>query len=147
MIDTLYILSAGRSGSTLLNLALGTHPRAVAVSELTQLPFDVIRRNTCSCSLPIDECLFWREVGRHVQSELGIDVWREPEALNLGCMVDPRRRNERPVTNRYALAWKLRHSLVFLDELGLPVPRALRGTFDSGVANTVRVHDIIRSGL
>jgi hypothetical protein len=144
MIDTLYILSAGRSGSTLLNLVLGSHRRAVAVSELTQLPFDIIRRNTCTCSAPIGECRFWLEVGRYVHAELGIDLWREPEALNLGCMVDPRRRNERPVTNAYALTWKLRHGLVYLDELGFPVPRALRREFDQGVSNTVRVHDIIR---
>jgi len=144
MIDTLYILSAGRSGSTLLNLVLGSHPRAVAVSELTQLPYDVIRRNPCTCSAPIGECPFWLAVARHVRAELGIDLWRTPEALNLGCMVDPRRRNEPPVTNRYAWAWKLRHGLVYLDELGFPLPRALRGEFDHGIANTIRLHDVIR---
>lgn len=144
MIDTLYILSAGRSGSTLLNLVLGSHPRAVAVSELMQLPFDVVHRNTCTCGASIGQCAFWRSVAEEVRAEMGIDLWRDPGALQLGCMVDPRRRNQPPVTNRYAWMWKVRHGLVYLDEAGVPLPHAMRREFDRGVANTIRLHGIIR---
>jgi hypothetical protein len=145
MIDTLYILSAGRSGSTLLNLVLGSHSQAVAVSELTQLPDDIRRKRTCSCGERIHECSYWQQVAAQIREQMGIDAWRDPYSLRLGYICDPRRQNLPPVTARYRLAWKIRHGLVYLGESGLRLPRWTRREFDTGIRNTHRLHDIVRA--
>lgn len=58
MSECKYVLitSCGRSGSTLLNMLLGAHAKAVAVGELTKL----MRVDSCSCgATPVASCPFW----------------------------------------------------------------------------------------
>ena len=60
-----YITGSGRSGSTLLERALGSAPGLVNVGEL----FDIFRRDAaqterCGCGEPFATCPFWAEVAR-----------------------------------------------------------------------------------
>lgn len=57
-----YIMGYGRSGSTLLDILLGSHPDIQSVGELVY--FDRWRREglSCSCGKRLDECDFWRRV-------------------------------------------------------------------------------------
>jgi Sulfotransferase family len=61
-----YITGSGRSGSTLLERALGSAPGLVNVGEL----FDIFRRDApqterCGCGEPFATCPFWAGVARH----------------------------------------------------------------------------------
>ncbi len=63
MIKVLYIVGDGRSGSTLLNIALGNHPDAVAVGELCNTQRHLSGQdNWCSCGVHARDCGFWDSV-------------------------------------------------------------------------------------
>lgn len=62
MTSLIYIAGYGRSGSTLLDMVLGTHPDAIGMGELTHI-FDFwLSDNTCSCKETYKYCTFWNEV-------------------------------------------------------------------------------------
>lgn len=63
-INLIYIVSNGRSGSTLLDLLLGAHPEAMTVGEIQILPweFKLGGLQPCSCGLQVPECPFWKDV-------------------------------------------------------------------------------------
>jgi len=58
-INVIYILSNGRSGSTLLDLLLGAHPRIWTLGEAHMLPWEVRWKGPCGCGKPHEECGFW----------------------------------------------------------------------------------------
>jgi hypothetical protein len=84
MINSVWILSAGRSGSTLLDRLIGTHPTALSVGELWKLPRDISLHQICSCGAPIDSCSFWAPAISELSKRLKVDLWSNPYALNLG---------------------------------------------------------------
>ncbi len=59
-INVIYILSNGRSGSTLLDLLLGAHPRLWTLGEAHMLPWEVRWGRPCGCGEPHEECFFWK---------------------------------------------------------------------------------------
>ena len=65
-VNLVYIASSGRSGSTLLELLLGSHSCAFGVGEIQELPwfldFQRRRQRPCGCGLDVLECPFWKEV-------------------------------------------------------------------------------------
>ncbi len=89
----IYIVSDSHSGSTLLDLILGSHPLIQSVGEVRRIRtksvslesllaynlIDEVNSNKtlityCSCGLPIDKCNFWSKViedyeSKYVQSK------------------------------------------------------------------------------
>ena len=62
-IPVIYILSNGRSGSTLLDLLLGAHPNIWTIGEAQILPWELREnRRPCGCGVLICDCAFWRSV-------------------------------------------------------------------------------------
>jgi hypothetical protein len=62
-IPVVYILSTGRSGSTLLDLLLGSSENTWTLGEAQMLPWELREnRRPCGCGTPVAECDFWREV-------------------------------------------------------------------------------------
>jgi len=82
-IPIIYILSNGRSGSTLLDLVLGSSPNAWTLGEAQILPWDCVEnRNPCGCGLPVQECEFWQTVSPNIPLFKGaypIEYFRIPE--------------------------------------------------------------------
>src|SRR5947209_4769350 len=72
-----YIAGAGRSGSTLLAMMLGTLPGWVSVGELRHLWARGVEENQlCGCGEPFLSCPFWNAVG-----QVAFDGWeRSPHA-------------------------------------------------------------------
>jgi hypothetical protein len=71
MIRLLYIIGDGRSGSTLMNIALGNHHDSVAVGELCGLYRYIWgQANWCSCGAPVSECSFWDAVKTQLHSDI-----------------------------------------------------------------------------
>lgn len=59
-----YLVGAGRSGSTVLEMILGAGGRAVNVGELQQLFVKTMPLNErCGCGVPFSQCDFWEAVG------------------------------------------------------------------------------------
>lgn len=70
----LFIASSSRSGSTLLDFMLGSHPMGVSAGEARRLQGFVLKDMellslddenyplTCSCGEPLERCPFWRQV-------------------------------------------------------------------------------------
>lgn len=64
MIKLAYILAASHSGSTLLSMLLGSHPRIATVGELklSAKAMGDIDRYRCSCGEFILQCNFWQKI-------------------------------------------------------------------------------------
>lgn len=81
-MKVLYILGAGRTGSTIFGRMLGQFPQACHVGELMNIWLvGFIRNRPCGCGIPFDECPFWKAV---VQEAFGHPSNVDPqEMLNL----------------------------------------------------------------
>lgn len=144
MPDALYILSAGHSGSTLLNLILGTHSSAIAVSELTNWPANVVHRELCTCGEVAGECPFWRDVSGRLRDRFGVDVLSGPRSLELGYIDAPR--GPYRATPRYRATWMIRRIAIYFSLLSdIPLPRMARRRFDLTIENRLAVYDAVRS--
>ena len=69
----LYVLGYGRSGSTVLGMALGQHPAMVNLGEISAVRTFVpgpsyIPPRVCGCRLPLDQCPYWTGVARRLGS-------------------------------------------------------------------------------
>lgn len=58
-IPLIYILSSGRSGSTLLELLIGTSSQAWTVGEVQLVPWAFRTGALCGCQRTMSECPFW----------------------------------------------------------------------------------------
>ena len=59
----LYIVGAGRSGSTILDIALGNSPEICSSGELVRLPErGWLDDQYCACGERVNRCAFWRDV-------------------------------------------------------------------------------------
>ena len=66
-VPLLYIAGSSHSGSTLLDLLLGSHPAIESVGEAKKIPAVAARIRAgenplCTCREPVVTCAFWRQV-------------------------------------------------------------------------------------
>lgn len=80
-IPVIYVLSNGRSGSTLLDLLLGCHPDIWTVGEAQILPWELKEnRAPCGCGKLVAECDFWQPILPEIPIDQGtyrIEHFRE----------------------------------------------------------------------
>lgn len=85
--STLFIGGVGRSGTTILELSLGTDPRVVSLGEVMHLwERCLIGDERCGCRAAFSDCPFWIAVGA-----LAFGGWSEVDAervLHLKGLVD-----------------------------------------------------------
>jgi hypothetical protein len=82
---TVFVCSASHSGSTLLDLLLGSHPIAMSLGEITQLPKNLALNSLCSCGAAVRQCPIWRAVVERLATERAFERIRDdPYVLNLG---------------------------------------------------------------
>lgn len=144
LASTLYICSAGHSGSTLLDLMLGSHSSIESLGEITQLPKNIALNTECCCGQAIRDCDFWRSVIAKLDSELGIDVFSKPYSLNLGFInatdvVDHEHQNA---------IYDLRRRISYASRFAalkhrLPIPTAATGTIIDGVRNKAVLYEAV----
>ncbi len=77
-LRVLYVVGAGRSGSTVASAVLGAHPLAAYAGEIGYTPFRGWEGDRlCSCGERWDECGYWTKVREEVDAELnGFDLER-----------------------------------------------------------------------
>jgi hypothetical protein len=79
------VLSGHRSGSTLVNMVLGSHKASASLGEFSRLQQVVRERRTCTCGTdPLGECAFWLDVGDRLERRLGWNPVRRPGSRPLG---------------------------------------------------------------
>jgi hypothetical protein len=102
---TVFICSAGHSGSTLLDLLLGSHRDAISLGEITQMPKNLALNTPCSCGAPVRECELWRDViARLSRQERFAGILERPYDLYLGLFVAGTvidRRHQTPLRKLY----------------------------------------------
>lgn len=144
MLKTIYILSAGRSGSTLLNLILGSHSRATAIGEVTFLPNYLSQNRTCACGAPLAQCQLWSKVVADLSLSMQADLWQDPYALDLGFIGNQRLVDNAIEYARYRLAWQLRHAPVYFQmRWPLALPHAIRRRFEETLNNRLQVYSAV----
>ncbi|HKY02824.1 MAG TPA: sulfotransferase [Burkholderiales bacterium] len=146
MIKHCFICSAARSGSTLLDMLLGGHPRAVSLGEFSFLGKALALEQDCSCGAPVTRCPAWTKIFEQIHRNRGIDLRRDAYALRqwdtrAATLIDKRQQ-----TRLYLLGSKLRSLLCDVryalppgHALRLPLPPRLR----QGVENAAYLYDTI----
>jgi hypothetical protein len=69
-LPLVYILSTGRSGSTLLDVLLGAQPECWTLGEFQMLDIGVGRQMECGCHRQLGQCDFWGPVVNRVRRTL-----------------------------------------------------------------------------
>lgn len=91
----LFVMGAGRSGSTVLDLFLGQHPLVQSVGELCNFVHDGwIERRFCSCGQRVPECELWSRV---------TEVWKKRSQVDLETYEQLRSR----VEERRNVLWQM----------------------------------------
>lgn len=62
MIDLVYILGHGHSGSTLLDMLLGSHPIVFSLGEMRYFDDWRVNNDLCTCGKSFQECKFWSQI-------------------------------------------------------------------------------------
>lgn len=90
-IPLIYVLSNGRSGSTLLDLLLGTSSSVWSVGEAQILPWEVREgRAPCGCGSPVEECAFWAPLLPELfRADEAVPVERFRDAHGTGRVLRP----------------------------------------------------------
>lgn len=107
----IYLTGYGRSGSTLLDIALGSHPRIFGAGELTALARHVWDNGEyCACGAQVRNCEFWQPI---VESWLG-DTGDQDQEQVLHDIADRQRRLEglvswRRLAGRRLVPWFAGH--------------------------------------
>lgn len=73
-----FILGCGYSGSTLLDLILGSHSRMIGLGEIHAKAFDAFltENQICTCLFKARECHFWRKVLKRLHEFTGQESFR-----------------------------------------------------------------------
>lgn len=135
-MSAIYILSAGRSGSTLLNMLLGSHPTLIAVGELTHLPKNIALNTDCSCGRQVRSCDLWRVVAERM------GALNDPYSMDLGFIGATKVVDRKKLTRAYKIQWKLHRALMYAAwraRLPIESPR-----FKASIKTTLALYDMIR---
>jgi Sulfotransferase family len=135
-----FICSAGHSGSTLLDMMIGSHSDAESVGELIHLPMDMALNRECACGSAMRECSLWPEV----MLRMGVDPIGNPYALNLGYAIAMAGDTKR-TSMLHRILTRPKIALRYLQlRFGLPFLGALTPGFTQGISNTLAVYDHVR---
>jgi hypothetical protein len=148
MVQCLYICAAGHSGSTLLDMLLGSHSRVASLGEIINLPMDWATDAPCTCGATVRKCALWSKVVAAFSTRERFDLARNPYALNLGpiyaAVGDPR------VTGSgYRMRRRLVTGLHYVElragRFGLL--RHLLPSIYEGLANNLHLYDLVAREL
>lgn len=82
----IYVLSTGRSGSTLLEMLLASSAGTWTVGEIQLLPFEIGAEGyRCGCGVPVEQCDVWKELIPALSFEMdGVSLTHFRSAHNKG---------------------------------------------------------------
>ena len=140
-IKQVIICSAGHSGSTMLDMVIGSHPMCESLGELLVLPMEFAQDHSCTCGQKIRACPLWSKVAL----SLKLDVENDPYALNLGYIRAAIGGDPRVMRLAYILRVKILLGLTYAKlRYGMPLPTLLTQHFNDGIANTMHIFELVR---
>lgn len=102
MAKAIHILSPGHSGSTLLDLVIGSIPGCFSTGELTYLPYQLrlgaampeqvsaeqapTHQAVCTCLRSFCHCPVWSGVVDLLSERLGFDIWADPMRFRIALL-------------------------------------------------------------
>lgn len=72
-IKIIYLLGAGRSGTTLMGTILNDHPKILTIGEMHQFLNHLIDKEECSCGKKLSNCEFWKSIINDINFN-GVDI-------------------------------------------------------------------------
>jgi hypothetical protein len=148
MPRTLYICSAGHSGSTLLDLMLGSHTRIASLGEIDQLAKNISLDTACSCGARISRCELWREVLRRAGVRLDADLFSDPYVLHMGYPLASVVIDHAHQTRAYLLRRKLLLGIYYLRlRTGLGLLDGLLRDWERAITHTLMIFELVREVL
>ena len=133
------ICSAARSGSTLLDIVVGSHSQCASLGEFSFLGKAIALGQDCSCGELLVECPSWKIVFDRIREELSIDLIAQPYALNQWDTLASTVVDHKQQTSAYKALRKLRSlicDLRYYDALGIGHHLPLPSTLSQGIRNT-----------
>jgi Sulfotransferase family len=143
-----YVTSSGHSGSTLLDMLIGSHSQVASLGELNQLGKNLALNERCSCGETIRSCRLWKQVAEIVGTQIGADLISDPYKLHLGYPIASTIVDRSRQTPGYLLKRKFilaMHYLQLRDGLDWMSP-ILKSTV-TGTRNSVRLYEAVSKVL
>lgn len=99
--DIIYIAGYGRSGSTLLDVMLSSHPETLGTGEFTRLFRETSLDAFCTCGSKLIDCVFWSDLLNNLHCN-NLHDWQKNEIVTRKC--ERYFAFNRPITE-YQLLW------------------------------------------
>ena len=140
-----FICSAGHSGSTLLDMILGSNSCAVSLGEITHLPKNLALDTECTCGASVRSCGFWSKVVEQMSCALKESVFENPYCLDLGYIDSHVIVDRSHQTKRYRLKQKVLLGIYYLSlRFGMPPPPVVGRHFRKIVNNNRLLFETVR---
>lgn len=145
MIKNVYICSAGHSGSTLLDMLIGSHSKVESLGEITHLPKNLSLDTECGCGSSVSSCEFWKGVIKLVEKDLNINISENPYALDLGYISARIVVDKKHQTRAYNLARKISHALIYAYyRYGIPLHYPVIHRYKESIKNNIALYQAVR---
>jgi hypothetical protein len=148
----IYIVAAGHSGSTLLDMLIGSIPGVFSTGEFNYLPWQLSRsepagpdaspQKLCSCGQGFHECTVWQKILNEVSESAGFDIYADPFSFKMNLL-----QNEKFFAGRFSCERLNRaiYTLACRHHLLSPITRAYRYYLADAVRNNWMIFDAITS--
>ena len=142
----IHLCSPGHSGSTIIDLYLGSFANSASLGEIIQLPKNIALDSQCSCGQAIHACEFWAPVVNSLGERYQRKLWSTPYYLNYafpvaGDVIDRSRQ-----TRAYLLNRKVNYALYTLWlSTRFALFRTLAFQFERGVGQLEELYETVKS--
>lgn len=144
-VKNVYICAAGHSGSTLLDLILGSHSNMVSLGEITQLPKNLSLNTSCTCGSPVQDCGYWTRVLSLLTERLQLDIAKNPYLLELGFIDARVVIDHKKQTKWYGIRRKIVTGLTYLSwRYRMPGLTIFTKAYDRAMKNNLALYDCVR---
>ncbi len=145
MIKNVYICSAGHSGSTLLDMLIGSHSKVESMGEITHLPKNIALNTPCGCGDPVKECDFWKDSLVELEKRTNINMLTDPYAFDLGYIAAKVVVDKNYQTRFYDFSRKISHALLYaFYRYGIPLHFLVVKRFKQSILNNVELYQSVR---
>lgn len=149
----IFIISAGHSGSTLLDLLIGTLSDVVSTGELIWLPWQVWRdgkqctatpkQDICTCLKTFRECSVWSSVLRNISRQSGLDIFNNPLIYNISFL--RHKKYTSGMSYKYRILRKLMKTAIIYNKVWMT--DMVLNTQRESIFNTLILYDSIAETL
>lgn len=137
--NLVYILGLGHTGSTLLDMLLGAHPRLFSLGEMNFFDDWVIKNKQCVCGKAIWDCDIWSEILAKY-TDTALDKQQLPESLETDFS---RRGINSPSARLQRFGTKIGH-IALINSMKPALLQRLAPQIAARATNVHQLYDIVR---